>query len=54
MNNQDKITQIVDTIAKNVDPEKIILLGSHARNESSENSDIDLLIITDTAVRLRS
>lgn len=50
MENQEKIKHIVDTIAQNVQPEKIILFGSHARDDASENSDIDLLIVKESAL----
>ena len=36
---------LAKTIAKNSNPEKIILFGSAARGDYHANSDIDLLII---------
>jgi predicted nucleotidyltransferase len=33
---------------KSFDPEKIILFGSHARSESDQWSDIDLIVIYET------
>lgn len=43
--------QIVETIKKKYDPEKIILYGSFAYGTPDKNSDIDLLIIKDTSER---
>ena len=41
--------ELLDTLAERivaeVDPEKIILFGSRARDAASEDSDIDLLVI---------
>ena len=39
------LKEIVDTIIDSVHPEKIILFGSRAREDHSEHSDYDLLII---------
>ncbi len=36
---------MVTVIVQTVDPEKIILFGSHARGDASTVSDIDLLIV---------
>lgn len=35
-------------IAKQLNPEKIILFGSYAQGKATEDSDIDLLVITET------
>lgn len=43
--NTQKYENIVNAIKTKIDPEKIILFGSRARGDNSENSDIDLLII---------
>ena len=40
-----KIEQIVNRIAENVKPEKIILFGSYARGDFSPDSDLDLCVI---------
>ena len=42
---KEKIDRIVETIAKNYKPEKIILFGSHAYGNPTGESDIDLLVI---------
>ncbi len=39
------ISQMVDTIVKEINPEKIILFGSHAKDYSNPNSDVDFLIV---------
>ncbi|MBI5326370.1 MAG: nucleotidyltransferase domain-containing protein [Ignavibacteriae bacterium] len=45
---KEKINDIVNIIAMNCNPDKIILFGSYARNNPTEDSDIDLLIIKNT------
>jgi predicted nucleotidyltransferase len=45
---QDKITEIINKIARYYDPDKIILFGSFATGNANENSDLDLLVIKDT------
>ena len=39
------LEDIVERILKVTQPEKIILFGSYARGEATEDSDIDILII---------
>lgn len=39
------LNNIVDDIVKKVNPSKVILFGSTARDETNEDSDLDLLII---------
>ena len=46
----DELEEIIEDL-KPYDPEKIFLYGSHARQEASEESDIDLLIIKSTKKR---
>jgi len=43
------IRAVCDRIIEKVRPEKIVLFGSQARNEGSKDSDLDLLVIIDTA-----
>lgn len=45
------ILEIVDRIVKVYKPKKVILLGSYAYGEPTEDSDIDLLIIKNTDKR---
>jgi len=45
---QDKISAIINKIAQDYDPDKIILFGSYATGNADENSDLDLLVIKDT------
>ncbi len=45
------IQAIVHQIVKEYEPKRVILFGSYARGEAAENSDLDLLIIKDTAKR---
>ena len=55
MTGDDRIKQIIlkmaEKIAKEYHPEKIILFGSYAYGEPTEDSDIDLLIIKNTDER---
>lgn len=44
---QDQINTIVERIAKEYKPEKIILFGSAARGEVGPDSDVDLFIVKD-------
>lgn len=45
------ITEIVDKLKKEYEPEKIILFGSYAYGKPQEDSDIDLFIIKHTDKR---
>jgi predicted nucleotidyltransferase len=45
---QNKIKEVVDTIVRRFQPEKIILFGSYAWGTPGPDSDVDLLIIKDT------
>ena len=42
------IAYIVEKIARGIAPRQIILFGSRAREEATDNSDLDLLIIQDS------
>lgn len=46
-NNDRILARIIEIIIKSASPDKIILFGSRARGEISENSDYDILIIKD-------
>jgi len=39
------IERIVDLIVPLVEPDQIVLFGSHARGDNHEHSDVDLLVI---------
>ena len=43
-----QINDIVNRIAVNYKPEKIILFGSYARGNYNEDSDLDFILIKDT------
>jgi len=45
MYSNDEITQFINLVAEAVDPDKIILFGSYAYGEPTDDSDIDLLVI---------
>jgi uncharacterized protein len=42
------IQQLVNDIAREFHPEKIILFGSHARGDAGPDSDVDLMVIIDS------
>jgi uncharacterized protein len=42
------ISELVNKIAKGINPDKIYLFGSYAKGEANEDSDLDFLIIKDT------
>ena len=39
------IQEMAAKIAKRFDPQKVVLVGSYARGEATEHSDIDLLVV---------
>ena len=43
----EEIVKIKEIIVNTYHPDKIILFGSHAKGKADDNSDIDLLIISD-------
>ena len=43
-----QINDIVDRIALNYNPEKIILFGSYALGNFSDDSDLDFILVKDT------
>lgn len=42
------LEEIVERIVEEFSPEKIILFGSYARGEATEDSDVDLLVVAAT------
>jgi predicted nucleotidyltransferase len=53
MISSEQLDQIVQRIVDRLDPEKIILFGSHSRGEAREDSDIDLLVVAETDLPAR-
>lgn len=51
MEQAEIISRIVEKIKEGYNPRKIILFGSYARGNPTEDSDIDLLIIKETNKR---
>ena len=41
----DMIAEFGSRLAREFDPEKVILFGSYAHGSASENSDVDILVI---------
>jgi predicted nucleotidyltransferase len=50
MIDNNQINEIVDRIANNYFPDKIILFGSFAHGNFTENSDLDFIIIKDSNI----
>jgi predicted nucleotidyltransferase len=50
---QKQIDEIIQKIAENFKPERIILFGSYATGIPTEDSDLDLLIIKDSTLPAR-
>jgi predicted nucleotidyltransferase len=42
---EDLLLQMARVIVREVEPESVILFGSHARGEAGPDSDVDLLVI---------
>ena len=42
------ITYIVEKIVRGVSPKRIVLFGSYARDEATDDSDLDLFVIQDS------
>lgn len=51
MSSEREIERIVKQIAEGYRPLKVILFGSHAWGQPTEDSDIDLLIVKETSER---
>ncbi len=47
----ERLKRIAERLKKDYQAEKVILFGSHARGEATEDSDVDLLIIAPTEER---
>ena len=45
MSTNDHIEPMVEQIRAKFDPERIVLFGSHARDEARSDSDLDFLIV---------
>ena len=50
---QEQIEEIVERIASNHRPEKIILFGSYAYGIPDEDSDLDLLVVVESSSQPR-
>ncbi len=46
---EDQLQWLTNTIARAVNPKRIILFGSQARGTADDRSDVDLLIVDDPA-----
>ena len=45
MISENKIKNIVDKIVRNFNPRKIIIFGSYAKGNPTEQSDLDILVV---------
>lgn len=50
--NEALITRLIEKIVRGYKPQKIVLFGSYAHGDPTEDSDIDLLIVKDTEQRM--
>jgi len=48
VSNDTIIAEVVAHVARVFQPQRVILFGSHASGNASDDSDIDLLVMTDT------
>ena len=46
----DQIDQLGQKIGQKLKPDRIILFGSHANGDATEDSDIDLMVVTETSL----
>jgi uncharacterized protein len=47
----DRVQEVVRKIVESYDPEKIIVFGSYARGDWTEDSDLDVLVVKETEER---
>lgn len=47
----EKVQEVIRKIVEGYDPEKIIIFGSYARGDWTEDSDLDVLVVKDTDER---
>ena len=45
-----QLQEMSERISREFDPDRIILFGSYARGNATDDSDIDLLVVADTAL----
>ena len=50
---QEQIYEIIEEIVQHFKPQKVILFGSYANGTSTEESDLDLLIVKDSNLSSR-
>ncbi|MCX6223703.1 MAG: nucleotidyltransferase domain-containing protein [Bacteroidia bacterium] len=50
MIDSQQIKEIVNRIALNYNPERIILFGSYAKGSSTDDSDLDFILIKNTSI----
>ncbi len=43
-----QIDQVVERIKERIKPQKVVLFGSYAQGNPTEDSDVDLLVVTET------
>lgn len=47
---RQEIQELADQISQSCDPDLVILFGSHARGDATENSDVDLLVVAHSSL----
>ena len=45
---EEQIREMTERIREGVDPERIVLFGSYAEGNATDDSDVDLLVVTET------
>ena len=45
-----QMDEVVDRIKGGLDPDRIVLFGSYARGDASDDSDVDLLVVAQTSL----
>ncbi|NUM72881.1 nucleotidyltransferase domain-containing protein [candidate division KSB1 bacterium] len=46
---QERLYEITSRIVSNYQPQKVVLFGSYAKGKATQGSDLDLLIVKETA-----
>ena len=44
---ENQMKLLVDTIVKEINPNKVVLFGSYAANTQTPDSDVDLIVVVD-------
>ena len=53
MVSSEELNDIIERIVRRFEPERVILFGSYARGDATEESDVDLLVVAATDLPAR-